>query len=429
MHLRNYRVLDPACGSGNFLYLAVLALKDIEHRANIEAELLGLTRQAPSVGPEAVLGIEINPFAAELARVSVWVGELQWMRRNGFGVSDKPILKPLHNIECRDAILNEDGSEATWPPANVVVGNPPFLGDRQHRLVLGDDYTARLREAYSGRVPARADLVVYWVQKAAEFLLNEQIDMFGLVATKSIAKGASRTPLDLLTTRGQTIFDAWTNEPWVVEGAAIRVSIVCSALPETQARLGTTPLLNGNPVTNINPDLSSGVDITRARRLPENRRVAFQGVKLTGPFDFDGGEARRLLTMPLNPNGRPNSDVISRLYDIDDIVGRDSDRWCVDFGTDLSEREAALYEAPFAIVQNRVVPFRSDPEKCRSDEDRLTARYWEFQRPRPEMRRALVGKSRFIVTPESSEHRVFVFVPNTVQVQGSLVSEAFLPFD
>jgi type II restriction/modification system DNA methylase subunit YeeA len=422
--LRAFRVLDPACGSGNFLYLALLALKDIEHRISIEAEVMGLQREFSQVGPSAVKGIEINHYAAELARVSVWIGELQWMRRNGFGVSDHPILRPLDNIECRDAILNPDGAEAVWPDANVIIGNPPFLGDRQHKLVLGSDYTRRLREAYEGRVPARADLVVYWVQKAAELLLAGQIQVFGLVATKSIAKGASRRPLDLLVRQGQTIFDAWTNEPWVVEGAAVRVSIVCAALPSTQMRIATIRTLNGSRVPNINPDLTFGIDVTKAIRLEENRRVAFQGVKLTGPFDFGGDEARALLRLPTNPNGRPNSDVVSRLYDIDDIVGRDSDRWCVDFGTAFSETEAALYEAPFAIVQKRVVPFRKDPEMSRSDEQRLKARYWEFQRPRPEMRRALKGKSRFIVTPESSEHRVFVFVPNTVRIQGSLFAIA-----
>nr|WP_247395086.1 DNA methyltransferase [Bradyrhizobium sp. 35] len=417
---RNFRVLDPACGSGNFLYLALLALKDLEHRANIEAELLGLTRRAPAVGPEAVLGVEINPYAAELARVSVWIGELQWMRRNGFGVSDRPILKPLHNIECRDAVLNADKTEAAWPDANVIVGNPPFLGDRQHKFILGEAYTDRLRAAYEGRVAGRADLVVYWVQKATELLLSDRIQAFGLVATKSIAKGASRRPLDILSARGRTIFDAWTNEPWVVDGAAVRVSIVCAASPELNERLGATLTLNGAPVANINPDLSSGIDVTQARKLPANRGLAFQGVKLTGPFDFDGAEARGLLALPTNPNGRSNSDVIARLYDIDDIVGRDSDRWCVDFGTSFTEREAALYEAPFAIIRNRVVPFRNDPKKSRSDEERLKSRYWEFQRPRPEMRRALTGKRRFLVTPESSEHRVFAFVPNTVRIQGSL---------
>ena len=103
--LRDFRVLDPACGSGNFLYLALQALKDVEHRAQLEAEAMGLERAFPSVGPATVRGIEINPYAAELARVSVWIGEIQWMRRNGFVENRDPVLDPLDTIECRDAIL------------------------------------------------------------------------------------------------------------------------------------------------------------------------------------------------------------------------------------------------------------------------------------------------------------------------------------
>ena len=108
--LKNFRVLDPACGSGNFLYLALKELKNIEHRVNVECEAMGLPRGFPVVGPECVKGIEINPFAAELARVSVWIGEIQWMREHGFDASRNPILKPLKTIECRDALLNEDGT-------------------------------------------------------------------------------------------------------------------------------------------------------------------------------------------------------------------------------------------------------------------------------------------------------------------------------
>jgi hypothetical protein len=110
--LKSFRVLDPACGSGNFLYLALKELKNIEHRVNVECEQMGLPRGFPVVGPECVKGIEINPFAAELARVSVWIGEIQWMREHGFDASRNPILKPLETIECRDALLNEDGAEA-----------------------------------------------------------------------------------------------------------------------------------------------------------------------------------------------------------------------------------------------------------------------------------------------------------------------------
>ena len=127
--LREFTVLDPACGSGNFLYLALQALKDLEHRVQIEAEaVLGIQRAFPEVGPANVKGIELNPYAAELARVSVWVGEIQWMRRNGFAEARNPVLKPLDTIECRDAILTPDDREPEWPVADVVIGNPPFLG-------------------------------------------------------------------------------------------------------------------------------------------------------------------------------------------------------------------------------------------------------------------------------------------------------------
>jgi hypothetical protein len=207
-------------------------------------------------------------------------------------------------------------------------------------------------------------------------------------------------------------------------GARVRVSVVCAVSPKEKSQNPPELILNGHSVRNINPDLSSGPNVTLARRLLENADVAFQGVKLTGPFDITEAEARSMLQQPPNPDGSMNSDVIRRLFDIDDILGRDSDRWVVDFGTGLSERDAALYESPFAIVQSRAVPFRDDPSKSRSTEARLRERCWEFQRPRPQLRQAVSGLERFIVTPESSEHRIFVFVPKRVLIQGSLFAIA-----
>jgi hypothetical protein len=122
--LRHVRVLDPACGSGTLLSLAILALKDLEHSTNLDAEVLGLGRQFPAVGPECVRGIALHSYAAELARVTVWIGAMQWRRRNGFDVGRRPILRPLETIECRDAVLNHDGSEAVWPEAECIVGPP-----------------------------------------------------------------------------------------------------------------------------------------------------------------------------------------------------------------------------------------------------------------------------------------------------------------
>lgn len=237
--LEKFRVLDPACGSGNFLYLSLKALKDIEHKANVEAEALGLPRGFPRVGPEAVKGIELNPYAAELARVSIWIGEIQWMRANGFEASTNPILKPLGNIECRDAILNEDGSRAEWPDADVVVGNPPFLGSKFFRkgkpatakrgalVGLGDKYTDDLLSAYKARLPGTTNLVGYWFDMLRTYGENG-LSKFGLVFTKSALKGATNKALrSALEDLGFGIFLAQSNEDWVIDGAEVRVAIVC----------------------------------------------------------------------------------------------------------------------------------------------------------------------------------------------------------
>lgn len=179
--LVNFRVLDPACGSGNFLYVALRALKDIEHRANLDAEALGLPRGFPRVGPECVLGIELNPYAAELARVSVWIGEIQWMRRNGFDAAKNPILRNLDTIECRDAVLDAaTGERAHWPAADVVVGNPPFLGTNRMYAELGVDYTNALRAAWP-HIPGGVDLVCYWFAAAWDRMVAGKLYRAGLV--------------------------------------------------------------------------------------------------------------------------------------------------------------------------------------------------------------------------------------------------------
>jgi type II restriction/modification system DNA methylase subunit YeeA len=182
---------------------------------------LGLGRQFPSIGPECVKGIEINPYAAELARVTVWIGEIQWMRRNGFDVERKPILRPLETIECRDAVLNPDGSETVWPDAEFIVGNPPFLGGKLLRSGLGDHDVERLFDLYRGRVPPEADLVTYWFEKARAQVKSGQTKRVGLVATNSIRGGANRRVLDRIVSE-HGIFEAWSDEPWVIDGANVR---------------------------------------------------------------------------------------------------------------------------------------------------------------------------------------------------------------
>jgi len=144
--LVQFRVLDAACGSGNFLYLALLGLKDLELQIMLEGEAeLDMEQWFPMIDPQNVLGIEINPYAAELARLTIWIGQIQWMLRYGYQVSSKPVLKNLEQIACRDALLNEDGNEAGWPSADCIIGNPPFLGDKKMISELGEQYASDLR--------------------------------------------------------------------------------------------------------------------------------------------------------------------------------------------------------------------------------------------------------------------------------------------
>ena len=135
------RILDPACGSGNFLYLALQGVKDIEWRAILDCEALGLGMAVPRVGPEILHGIEINPFAAELARTTIWIGDIQWRVKNAIHHHPRPLLRKLDSIECRDALLAPDGKggfvEAEWPEADLIVGNPPFLGGKLMRRLAG----------------------------------------------------------------------------------------------------------------------------------------------------------------------------------------------------------------------------------------------------------------------------------------------------
>ena len=403
--LAGFRVLDPACGSGNFLYLALHALKDLEHRVRVEAQTLGLQPPFPAVGPANVKGIELNPYAAELARVSVWIGEIQWMRRHGFREDRDPILKPLDTIECRDAVLTPDGHEPDWPEADVVIGNPPFLGNRRMRRELGDAVTDALPRVYADWVGGRPDLVCYWFAKAGRLVAEEHVQRAGLVATNSIRGGTNRNVLDRIVDQG-VIFDAWSDEPWVVEGAAVRVSLICFA----RKKYGLVAHLDGLDTPRINADLTGGeLDLTRAIRLTENQDVAFQGVIKRGPFDIPGDLAREWLALPSNPNGRPNADVLKPRFNGMDLTRRPSGKWIVDFGYSMSEDEAALYEAPFAHIAEHVRPMRQRNRERASRE--LWFRHWN---PRPAMWGALNGLSRYIATPTLSRHRLFTWYDTSV---------------
>ncbi|MTE01994.1 class I SAM-dependent DNA methyltransferase [Paracoccus sp. YIM 132242] len=412
--LARFRVLDPACGSGNFLYLSLLALKDIEHRVNLDAESLGLPRGFPRVGPECVLGIELNPYAAELARVSVWIGEIQWMRRNGFEAARNPILRPLATIRNRDAVLAPDGTPADWPEADVVVGNPPFLGTKRMYSSMGVEYTTALRKAYPDISPF-SDLVCWWFAQASRAIQKRQLSRAGLVATNSIRGGKNRLVLDEIE-KSHGIFHAWSDEPWVVDGASVRVSLVCFG----QIPAGTPSILDGKEVSRIESDLTGGgLNITKAGRLKENRGVAYVGTVKSGRFDLSRVEAEKLLSCPMNPNGRPNADVVIPWRNGLDLVRRSQDKWIIDFGINMPVAEAQLYEAPFAIVEERV-----KPERMKVKRDKYRNFWWLQAEPCSGMRSAIREFDRFVVSPVLTKHRLFVWLPRGIQPDHQLIAIA-----
>jgi type II restriction/modification system DNA methylase subunit YeeA len=421
--LASIRILDPACGSGNFLYLALQGVKDLENRVVLECEAMRLPPRGLHVGPEIVHGIEINPLAAELARTTIWIGDIQWGLRNGIYARPNPILRQLDAIECRDALTARSSPpakgegelhyvEAEWPDAEFVVGNPPFLGSRLMRAGLGDETVEWLFLIYDGRVSREADLVCYWFEKARAALKVGRAKRVGLVATNSIRGGANRRVLERIVAESG-IFEAWSDEPWVVEGAAVRVSLICFG------EESGTACLDGIPISEIYPDLASGaINLTQTRRLIENLGCGFQGPVKVGAFNIPGELARVWLKEPLNPNGKANRTVLFPWMNGSDIVRRPSGKWIIDFD-ELSEREASHFERPFEYVIENIKPIRL------TNRDRQRREYWwRLGRSGSDLKAATVSLSRFIVTPRVAKHRVFVWVRTPLLPDSAVVAIA-----
>ena len=395
--LADFRVLDPACGSGNFLYVALHALKDLERRAQVDAEReAGIPQAAPRVGLACLRGIEVDEYAAELARVTLWIGDLQWNAANSYTGLTEPILSTLDQIEARDALLDADGREAAWPQADVIVGNPPFLGGKRLRTGLGDAQVERLFAAYAGRVPREADFVLYWVRRAWEAVQAGRAQRAGLVTTNSVRGGANRRVLDPIAD-ADLLMEAWADEPWTLSGAAVRVSMLGFGHGFTERRL------EGAAAARINADLTGGgVDLTKAARLKENAGVAFMGDTKGGAFDISGELAREWLKLPLNPNGRPNSDVLKPWRNAMDVTRRPADKWIIDFGWVMSESDASLYEAPFRYILLHV-----EPERRSASRRHYKEFWWRHMEPRPGLVGAAAGLARFLITPRVASYRTF----------------------
>ncbi|MEI6171630.1 MAG: DNA methyltransferase, partial [bacterium] len=256
------KVLDPACGSGNFLYVALRELLNLEKEVITLSTSLGFPLSIPTADPRQLYGIEINEYAHELAQATVWIGYIQWLHENGFGWPAEPLLKKLDNIEHKDAILafDVDGNpvEPEWPAATVVIGNPPFLGSKRLRSELGDDYVDQLFALWDGRVARESDLCCYWFERARAQIASSDASRAGLLATQAIRGGANRKTLERIKRTG-AVFWAQSDRDWVLDGAAVHVSMIgFDDSSEVEREL------DGVSVTEIHSALTAKADLTKA---------------------------------------------------------------------------------------------------------------------------------------------------------------------
>jgi hypothetical protein len=410
--LQTVTVLDPACGSGNFLYVTLQKLKDLEKDVIVFAGLRHFPF-FPDVGPWQLHGIELNQYAFELAQMTVWIGYLQWVRKNGFGQPEEPILQPMTTFECKDAVLDLQPDavvlEPNWPAAEFIVSNPPFLGVRKMRDSLGDEYVEGLFTLWGGRVPAEADYCCYWFEKARAQLEAGRTHRVGLLATQGIRSGASREVLRRIKESGDVFF-AVSDREWILDGATVHVSMVGFDGGAEAERI-----LDGQPAPSINSDLTTGADVTTAVRLAANAGISFMADTKGGAFDVEEAVALAWLHEP-NPNGRPNSDVLRPWVNGQDTTRRSRAMWIVDFPPGTGRSDASRYEAVFEHVNRVVYPVRRENRRAAYAE-----RWWMHVEARPEMRRALAPLSRYLGTPRVTKHRLFVWLRPEVLADAQLI--------
>lgn len=440
------RVLDPACGTGNFLYVSLELMKRLEGEVLERLAELGESETIgfETVDPHQFLGLELNPRAAAIAELVVWIGYLQQHYRNSTGHPAEPILRAFENInfgkrDGYDAVLTWDGYPLTtvvekdgqrvetyanarrpaWPEAEFIVGNPPFIGNKRMFELLSFDYVTALRDAYP-LVAESVDFVMYWWDRAAELLGQKStVRRFGLVTTNSITQNFNRRVITRHLedkARPVSLVMATPNHPWTkaeTSSAAVRIAMtVCAAGQHRPGSLLTVAqetnldtdaprivLAASNGV--ISSDLSVGAAATASATLVANIDMAHQGVVLSGEgFRLSGAE---LLVLGISNNALPS---VLRPYLIGrDLVQRPDERYVIDF-FGLSEAEARQSNPRlFQIVLERVKPQR---DKVRREKRRQN--YWLHAEPSTRMREAMAGIPRFIATCRTARHRVFSFL-------------------
>ena len=392
LELQQYKVLDPACGSGNFLYVAYQELKRIEQ---LLIEKIAERRRSASdqlqisfVTPKQFYGMDINPFAVELARVTLMIARKVAIDRFNLTEASLPLDTLDGNIICADALFTD------WQKADAIIGNPPFLGGKHMRLNLSDDYVNRVFARFS-EVKDSVDFCSYWFR-----LAHNQLDekgRAGLVGTNSISQGKSRVAaLDYITHNGGHIHEAISTQPWSGE-ANVHVSIVNWSKIEP-----VSYYLDNHQVSQINSSLTTTVDISKAVRLLANKNISFQGVIPVGKgFYIKSEQAEKWIE-----NDLKNKEVLklsSSASDLTDNPQGKPSRWIIDFNN-MSLEDASEYKLPFEHIKVNV-----KPEREINRDKKARDFWWMFLRPRPEMRTAIESLACYFTIPRHSKW--FIFLP------------------
>lgn len=393
LELQNYRVLDPACGSGNFLYIAYQELKQIEQKL---LDKIAERRKSPReqlqmgfVTPLQFYGIDNNPFAVELARVTLMIARKVAIDR--LGLQDYEPALPLDtldkNIVCEDALFTE------WPKADAIIGNPPFLGGSRIRLELGDNYASRVFERFSG-IRAQVDFASYWFRLAHDHI--DSMGRAGLVATNSISQGKSRSvSLDYIAQNNGFIHEAISTQPWSGQ-ANVFVSLVNWSRQAPQINY-----LNNQIVKQINSALTAKIDLSKAEIIRSNKNFSFVGPQPNGKGFLINGD---LAAGWISEDSR-NAEVVklfSGATDLARIPHGSPSRWIIDF-SDMPIEQASEYQAPFEHVRQHV-----KPEREGNREAILREKWWRFKRTNESMRKVLESLDLYFNIPRHAKWSIFL---------------------
>lgn len=395
-----------------------------------------------TVDPKQFLGLEINPRAAAIAELVLWIGYLQWHFRTKGGTPEQPILQQFKNIQHADALVMWDsfplpkfskGKEeypnvrrTIWPEAEYIVGNPPFIGNKRLRNRLGTSYVDVLRAAYP-EIPGSVDYVMYWWYRCAQLLKQKKLRKFGLVVTNSIVQPLNRPGLEFLLEDEPlcSITMAIPDHPWVdsEKGAAIRVAIISAEHGEKPGRLveivtktekrDNSPVLDYRSVDGkINPKLSIGVDVSKAKALLANRSVSQQGVILVGEgFRVTPSEREYLLE-----RDSTLSAVLRRYLIGNDLTDIAQERYVIDVNELSEESIRQRYPHIYQLLLERV-----QPERVKNDDKAFKEFWWKWGRRRPEISDLISGQDFYVATCRTARHRFFLMLPTSIVPDAKII--------